>query len=76
MAESAVGIDLGTGVARRVRRAIMLMAMVSEMRCLLRFLLVLAIAGRRRKGSVQRQQHQQQQGEETSHGRRRYHKVG
>jgi len=54
MAESAVGIDLGAGVARLVRRTIMLMHVVSEMRRLRRFLLMLAIAGSRSKGGVQR----------------------
>jgi len=68
MAETAVGIDLGASIGHLVRRAIMLMHVVSEMRCLRRFLLVLAIASRNRKGGVQRKQHSKNEGEAGTHG--------
>ena len=72
MAESAVGIDLGAGVVRLVRRAIMLMHVMPEMRCLRRFLLMLAIASRNRKGGVQREQHGKNEGEVGTHRREVY----
>lgn len=53
MAESAVGINLGASIGYLVHRAIMLMHMVSEMRRLRRFLLMLAIAGRCCESGVQ-----------------------
>jgi len=67
--ESAVGIDLGAGVARLVRRAIVLMHVMPEMRCLRRFLLMLTIAGRNRKGGVQREQHGKNEGKVGTHYR-------
>lgn len=72
MAELAVWIDLSTGTGRLVGRAVVMMRVMPEMRCLLRFLLMLAIAGRRSKGGIQRQQDQQKKGEEASHERQNY----
>lgn len=69
MAETAVGIDLSAVVARLVGRTIVLVRVMSEMCRLRGFLLMLAIAGRRSEGGVQRKQNQQKNGEEASHER-------
>lgn len=69
MAESTVGVDLDTGVGRLIGHAIMLVVVMSEMRGLRRFVLVLAIARSGRKSGVQRQQQQQKDGEKAFHGR-------
>ena len=68
MAEAAVRIDLGAGVARLVGRAVMLMGMMAEMRRLWRFLLMLTIAGRRGKRGVERKQDHKKVGEAGAHG--------
>ena len=68
MTKPAVRIDLCAGIARLVRRTIMLMHVMPEMRCLRRFLLVLAIASRNRKGGIQRKQHGKNEGEAGTHG--------
>lgn len=72
MAEPAIEIGLGTRVAYLIDRSVVMMRVMPKMRRLLRFLLMLAVAGGRRESGVQRQHDQQKEGKETSHWRQKY----